>query len=438
MTKTTKADDSAATAAALRIVLGYDEQNKPRAAQFSAADAKLVAKAAELMDLKVYEASTVELAALAKKLPTGRLYANGKAFVPNVRQSLYSELVATLAAEPGAAVSKDQELPVATGLPPQFNSGFLVGASKIIVDDNKKIVTLRRASVNNGAQSQGEIKRYMDECAERGEEPTDFSIRCELSIEPDASTRTTIAVARNTATKIEGISIAGKHGYFEDLAKSFKEDHPDLELARSETDVEDKYVDTRLLLQVLWAMMPEELTPENRRSVEARMRAYKNAAYCLQDFIEIFDSRATDPNNAARYRYFVDMAGPAWSEYQRWHAHEQWNDKRLREPLRQVVRGDDGIIKVSDGIVFPILSALSRFVKKYQLKEGTLKRLPVRTWKIVYPKVFHDEDMLIAARRQLIQCGGRPMLMGRSGAAYEALMTLTEMAERYSAKAAAS
>ena len=53
------------------------------------------------MDLKVYEASTVELAALAKKLPTGRLYANGKAFVPNVRQSLYSELVATLAAEPG-------------------------------------------------------------------------------------------------------------------------------------------------------------------------------------------------------------------------------------------------------------------------------------------------------------------------------------------------
>ena len=99
----------------------------------------------------------------------------------------------------------------------QLNSGFLIGASKINVDDNKKIVTLRHASVNNGAQSQGEIKRYMDECAERGEEPNDFAVRCELSIEPDSSTRTTIAVARNTATKIEGISIAGKHGYFEDL-----------------------------------------------------------------------------------------------------------------------------------------------------------------------------------------------------------------------------
>src|SRR5258706_5868142 len=83
----------------------------------------------------------------------------------------------------------------------QFNSGFLIGASKITVDDSKKVVTLRHASVNNGAQSQGEIKRYLDECAQGGETPTDFAIRCELSIEPDSSTRTTIAVARNTATK---------------------------------------------------------------------------------------------------------------------------------------------------------------------------------------------------------------------------------------------
>ncbi len=311
----------------------------------------------------------------------------------------------------------------------QLNAGFLIGASKIIIDDSKKIVELRRASVNNGAQSQGEIQFYYDECSKSGEPPNDFAIRCELSIEPDSSTRTHIAVARNTATKIEGISIAGKHGYFEDLDASFQKVHPHLELARSETDVEDKYVDTRLLLQVLWAMMPEELAPENRRSMEARMRAYKNAAYCLQDFMEIYDRRASDQGDSARYAYFIDMAGAAWHEYQRWQAHEQWNDKRLREPQRQAVRGDDGIIKeISDGIVFPILSALSRFVKRN--KNGH--------WKIVYPRVFHDDDMLIAARRQLTQCGGRPMLMGRSGAAYEALMILTEMAERYSAQAAAS
>ena len=304
----------------------------------------------------------------------------------------------------------------------QLNSGFLIGASKIIVDDNKKIVTLKNASVNNGAQSQGEIRLYVDECAKRGIEAEDFAIRCELSIEPDTSTRTNIAVARNTATRIEGISIAGKHGYFDDLDASFKKSNEARELAHSETDVEDKYVDTRLLLQVLWALMPETLTPDNRRTIEARMRAYKNAAYCLQDFVDIVDARATDSGDAARYAYFIDMAGSAWAEYEKWKSHPLWNDKRLIERLRQVVRADDGVIReISDGIVFPILSALSKFVRH---QKGH--------WRIIYPSVFKDEDMLIAARRQLMQCDGRPMLMGRSGAAYEALMTLTEMAERYS------
>ena len=70
------------------------------------------------MDLKVYQATTDELAALAKKLPVGRLYGNGRGFVPNIRQSLYSQIIVELAVEPQAAVGKDQdEPPVATGLP---------------------------------------------------------------------------------------------------------------------------------------------------------------------------------------------------------------------------------------------------------------------------------------------------------------------------------
>lgn len=309
----------------------------------------------------------------------------------------------------------------------QMNSGFLIGAAKIVVDDNKKVVTLSKASVNNGAQSQGEIQLYFDDCTKKGIEPIDFAVRCEFSIEPDSSTRTNIAVARNMATRIEGISIAGKHGYFEELDSSFRKAFPELELARSETDVEDKYVDTRQLLQVLWAMMPEDLAPESRRSIEARMRAYKNAAYCLQDFVAIFDTRKSDAGDAARYAYFIDMAGAGWREYLRWKTHRDWNDKRLLEHLRQAIRSDEGDIKdVADGIVFPILSALSRFVKKSRSGH----------WKISYPKVFADSDMLIAARRQLRHCNGRPMLMGRSGSAYEALMILTEMADRYSTQAA--
>ena len=102
---TTKANADAADPPVL-IVLGYDEDQKPRAARFPAADANLVAKAAQLMDLKVYEATTEELADLAKKLPVGRLYSNGKGFVPNIRQTLYSQIIVALAGEPGRRSAK--------------------------------------------------------------------------------------------------------------------------------------------------------------------------------------------------------------------------------------------------------------------------------------------------------------------------------------------
>ena len=116
-------------------MLGYDENQKPRAAQFPATEAELVAKAAELMDLKVYQATSEDLAALAKKLPEGRLYGNGRGFVPNIRQSLYSEIIVTLAGEPKAAVSKDQdELPVATGLPRTWDE---IAPGHLVIDKRR-------------------------------------------------------------------------------------------------------------------------------------------------------------------------------------------------------------------------------------------------------------------------------------------------------------
>ena len=104
------------TASAPLIVLGYDENHKPRAARFLAKHADLVTKAAQLMDLRVYEAASEGLAALAKKLPEGRLF--------------------TLAVEPQAAVGKDQDdLPVATCLPRTWDEiapGHLVIAQEAL------------------------------------------------------------------------------------------------------------------------------------------------------------------------------------------------------------------------------------------------------------------------------------------------------------------
>jgi hypothetical protein len=90
----------ATTASPTLIVLGFDDQQKPRGAKFVDAKPDLVTKAANLLGFKVYEASSEDVAEYAKKLPLGRLYANGRGFVPNIRQSLYSDLVVALGLEP--------------------------------------------------------------------------------------------------------------------------------------------------------------------------------------------------------------------------------------------------------------------------------------------------------------------------------------------------
>lgn len=95
----------AAAATPPMIVLGFDDQQKPRGAKFVNAKPDLVAKAAQLMGFKVYQASLPDVAEVAKKLPLGRLYANGRGFVPNIRQSLYSDLIVELAIKPEALVS---------------------------------------------------------------------------------------------------------------------------------------------------------------------------------------------------------------------------------------------------------------------------------------------------------------------------------------------
>ena len=140
------------------IVLGFDEQQKPRGARFDHDKPDLVTKAAELIGLKVYDTSNPDVAAIAKKLPVGRLYANGRGVVPNIRQDLYSHLVVALAGKPEAALSPDDakdSLPAARGLPRTWDEvapGHLVVAHEsiedgwweaIVIDRKDDVFTLR-------------------------------------------------------------------------------------------------------------------------------------------------------------------------------------------------------------------------------------------------------------------------------------------------------
>jgi hypothetical protein len=157
-TSVTKRSAAPAAPTPALIVLGYDDQQKPRGARFVDAKPDLVTKAAELMDLKVYQATSEDVAAIAEKLPVGRLYANGRGFVPNIRQELYSEVLVTLVLEPEAALSLETDkdsLPAARGLPrtwDEIEPGHLVIAQEsldngwweaIIIDRKDDVFTLR-------------------------------------------------------------------------------------------------------------------------------------------------------------------------------------------------------------------------------------------------------------------------------------------------------
>jgi hypothetical protein len=145
----TKSSAAAGTAASpTLIVLGFDDQQKPRGARFVDAKPDLVTKVADLLGFKVYEASSEDVAEIAKKLPLGRLYANGRGFVPNVRQSLYSDLVVVLGQEPDAALSRNGNgLPAALGLPRSWDEigpGHLVIAQEALEYGWWKAIVLDR------------------------------------------------------------------------------------------------------------------------------------------------------------------------------------------------------------------------------------------------------------------------------------------------------
>jgi hypothetical protein len=106
----TKSDKGPATVDQL-FVLGLDENGKPRGARFAELKDN-IASAAMDMNCRVLINQPETVSDIAMKLPAGRIYASGKAFIPNIRRDLYDKIseAARIAAEksdaeiePGAA-----------------------------------------------------------------------------------------------------------------------------------------------------------------------------------------------------------------------------------------------------------------------------------------------------------------------------------------------
>lgn len=174
---------------------------------------------------------------------------------------------------------------------------------------------------------------------------------------------------------------------------------------------------TALIPHELWPKTGEEGNPNKTYTYSAKTKS-------LRDFQNVFE-KAKDPSDPehAKYRdlyqFYLDIAPQAHELHEKWKRYSGFIGQRVRA----IKRDDRGnILDVPDGIVFPIIAALSAFVEK--TSEG---------WRIVEPESFSDDELISAAVTSYQEIADSdPQKMGKSKACYSQLYQLTSLDKRLS------
>jgi hypothetical protein len=297
---------------------------------------------------------------------------------------------------------------------PLLNSGVVIVARDAKVDDNSKPpkVTLYDPSVINGAQTQGVLIDFFNEKEDDKEYP---SVSFELIVTDDEDLIASISIARNYQNEVTNLSIYGRQGRFDALEEAMKAQDHSIQLKKRETDFGDELLDTEKLVQVLTAMAPTDipLPSTEKRKIKTpetiyRVYAYRHRSRCLTDFATVMDKPQEWP---LAYRFFLDVAADAWKLYQLFKGEQTFS--RLVCVKGETINGRkqvdlDG---VPDGIVFPMLSAMSRFAHEQKGR-----------WQLKIPPKFPWATFFQAAMTQeTTTAGNNPQTMGKKADCYIAL-----------------
>ena len=305
-----------------------------------------------------------------------------------------------------------------------LNGGVSIVSRDYEVDEKKKVLRLLKPSIINGSQTQGVLKDYYRDMEDGGNVPPLVHVTFELIVTEDDALIAETSIARNFQNDVMTVSIAGRLGQLEELEKSVQSAYPEYKLRQSETQLSDDYIATERLIQVITALTPEELWPKlGETGNPNKTYTYAMKTKCLKDFQNVYrkakddsDSEHTKYKNL--YQFYLDIAPQAYGLHERWKTHEGFMGTRLRS-----IQREKGAIKeVPDGIIFPILAALSAFAEKKP--EG---------WRIVPPASFSDEEIINAAVTVYQEIADHnPQTMGKSKACYSQLHQLTSLYRRLS------
>jgi len=307
-----------------------------------------------------------------------------------------------------------------------LNTGVVMCAGDAEVDDHKKFARLRGCSIINGAQTKGVLEDWF---MKDHPEDTDYpSVNFELIITDDEDLVADISIARNYQTRVEELSIYGRQGLLDELEKAMKKADATIQLRKKETDFAESYLDTEKLIQVLTALAPSDLplpsavkrkdkTPETIY----RVYAYRHRSRCLKDFAHVMDKEAWDTVKGEDWsdakRFFLDVAVEAWRLYERVKGEQSFSS--LHCVKGETIGGRKQVSPdgVPDGVVFPMISALSVFVKK--ARGGYRFSVPG-----LFPWATLFEQARVVETRV---AGNNPNTMGKSAGCYVALHGLISM-----------
>ena len=111
------------------------------------------------------------------------------------------------------------------------------------------------------------------------------------------------------------------------------------------------------------------------------------------------------------------MAGAAWDLYAKWKTHKGFKGTGLRSIERD---GAAEIVDVPDGIIFPIIAALSNFVIK-----------PKKTWTFAQPEELEDSALIASAKLAYMEIAkSKPEIMGKHRGCYSGLERETSIYKR--------
>ena len=309
---------------------------------------------------------------------------------------------------------------------PQRSQGLTITCTKAEVNSEKNQITVFNESLINGAQTQGELRRFFDELdaledavdsTGRKQIEVKIEILCVTSSEDEISE---IAIARNDVTPVKSISQAGARKQLDDLKDSMLKHNDNWIIETSETDKDssNSTIDTTLLLQVIRLLTPDSVrSPDKEVTPSEILRPYKSAANCLEDFCSWQIEKDTDQIAKEKYDFVVSIAPKAWAEYQHWMSHPKWTGTGIQESYKtskkRVCKKKNGkVISCSNGLVFPILNAIKHFVKKDSKGEWIIDKHdafdPSRMTKTAVRLLHNDYDY-------------DPMTMGRAIGSYSAL-----------------